>query len=1781
MVFFFKPPTHRKKVRLKNVNAELRTPFRVNYAKSHISRKDTDNFERQRGQSPAGSRERWCNAARQTSGGYCPRNVERFYPYENNDSVPYVMIKIKELEFKAIVDSGASKSMCSSDYIERLYGRNYRNYLRKTRISTVQADGSNLNILGEITVQMQLRNDLYTLPLVVFESKSPVCLLGFDFFKRNQLVIYTDGLGTSPKYTNFKKLPRNYNLILSENVSVPASSYAILGTEIRNDDGTKLSARELFSLLGLSGLASPVEGTNFSENFSATMVTISNNSIPMIFETTECTDDVTIPKGTIVGKLTNYNDASEFVEQILLSHFEKVTPSKGRPINDVVTGDSSTRESKDTAVGFLNKTEPSLEMKPATNNHFTHNSQDLLDKFYLDYLNTRLPNGLISDPTALNNEESLNNDLKNLIHGLVKGDDALLLASLKNTCKSCDNSTLLLCGMHTLTYKRSLGLQDNRELLYCCMLCKFLCSNWRVYSDHARNEHDINVGKRSSEPENYSPKGEKITFQNCMVDHINFLVNGEDICSYTDSISVSSSQGLMPHSGEVPLNVKQRELKQIKDFVTNPSVVSNDCINLEVPSCGTSSRSNVSDGSVRDIRQLLGSNLSSKPPSISSVHEAKNVSSVKRFSAEHEDLKLEDINFYYSGKNSDFYKKEIIKIMKEVPTLWASSNYDLGDFKYEVKVPLKRKLPHFSHAHRSLHPNKTAAAAEIIEKLQQQKVMNLGLSTWSSPACWVEKAAPDAPLGGGAKLQTDVRNLRLAVDYRQANMFVRNVSCPTPSAKQMCNVLSGKRFASIVDIAHGFWCIRIDELSKKFFSVQALGQVYNFSRLPMGSLSSPAIFIACVLYSIRGLDTFCFAYADNLTIVSNTLDEHLTHIRLVFKRLSYYGWKIKYSKVHFAMHDTPLKFLGFFFNLKEQSFFPDQEKIDAILSLDRPHNVHTVRKLLGCLNFYSEFLCNLQHIVKPISDLLKGKKDSDKIEWTLDAEMAWLRTKLLIRSDLILHLPNYEKNQFHLVTDASNISLAMMLMQRNADDSDWEIISYHSKKCNDTESRYAQAELELYSIVEGLRHFKDILQSAEVYVHTDCRALLYMRLFEASSSKLARQLAFIGSFNIKYVFESSTTPLIKHVDYLTRPVDNVTSKQPYSQIRKEMFDSLPPIKLKDLDDNMVNKPEDLWPLLQKFLDTHVQQVNLILEDRVNFPSDDILPTNVRYTSRTAPLVCIEGAALSRAFGESKDSTIVQGDTNKYAIKCAYSNTMHPSIDSHCVFSASSKHTEDKSDTSHQENQSKEKTGLINLLKFECPVMDWDSIIAGQKSHPQFRQIFTMCSKNDGVYNAFHLIDGVLYKMLQITDRKYLLLMLPAYHMYEVVAQVHRSALVGHQSTRRLWEFVKRRFYAPGLKRIVTFTVQSCSICNQYTPATAKRRILSTPIVGKGPGDIYHLDVCVISHKTFKGEMQRPSSFVTCVDSKTKFCIAWGVPKDYSQEDLIQDFVSRVIAPFGKPRAILTDGEFHTINMHDFCNALFIQKLRISPRSSKSNLAERMHRSLLKAIQIYREERNMKAVLWPALLAWAVLAWNHTENAKGVIPAELFLGRRQDHPWACFSSLPFSISNFSPGVASVLQAQEIVANAMSKAEEYQAELDEKEKGADLRAADFPPGTRVYVKAPLLNEHYKKLRERWRGTYIVVKEMPTACMVVPLRQQIKYEIDQLPADAPHGVAPPLTHQWKKVDKSELKKCRTLTFFSRPLAHEFKSQFLAPYNTDVEYEPDIYESATDLLRNEDGFP
>ena len=108
-------------------------------------------------------------------------------------------------------------------------------------------------------------------------------------------------------------------------------------------------------------------------------------------------------------------------------------------------------------------------------------------------------------------------------------------------------------------------------------------------------------------------------------------------------------------------------------------------------------------------------------------------------------------------------------------------------------------------------------------------------------------------------------------------------------------------------------------------------------------------------------------YLDDVIRFSKTFDEHLEHLRTVFKRLRESGIKLKPRKC--KMFRKQVQFLGRV--VSEQGYTLDPNSIEAVTCLPSrtPLTVGDVRKLLGFLSYFRRWIPQFATIEKSLHDL--------------------------------------------------------------------------------------------------------------------------------------------------------------------------------------------------------------------------------------------------------------------------------------------------------------------------------------------------------------------------------------------------------------------------------------------------------------------------------------------------------------------------------------------------------------------------------------------------------------------------------------------------------------------------------------------------------------------------------------------------------------------------------------------------------------------------------------------
>src|SRR6266496_1749480 len=111
---------------------------------------------------------------------------------------------------------------------------------------------------------------------------------------------------------------------------------------------------------------------------------------------------------------------------------------------------------------------------------------------------------------------------------------------------------------------------------------------------------------------------------------------------------------------------------------------------------------------------------------------------------------------------------------------------------------------------------------------------------------------------------------------------------------------------------------------------------------------------------------FVIVYLDDIIIFSQTMDEHLQHMRKVLEALRQAGLKLKLEKCKFAKKQ--LKYLGFI--VGEFGIKPDPEKVRAIVDQLTPTNQTQIRLFLGMIGFFRNYIQGFLTIAEPMTNLL-------------------------------------------------------------------------------------------------------------------------------------------------------------------------------------------------------------------------------------------------------------------------------------------------------------------------------------------------------------------------------------------------------------------------------------------------------------------------------------------------------------------------------------------------------------------------------------------------------------------------------------------------------------------------------------------------------------------------------------------------------------------------------------------------------------------------------------------
>ncbi|XP_040948648.1 uncharacterized protein [Gossypium hirsutum] len=244
---------------------------------------------------------------------------------------------------------------------------------------------------------------------------------------------------------------------------------------------------------------------------------------------------------------------------------------------------------------------------------------------------------------------------------------------------------------------------------------------------------------------------------------------------------------------------------------------------------------------------------------------------------------------------------------------------------------------------------------------------------------------------------------RMCVDCHAVNKITIKYRHPIPRLDDILDELSGARIFSKIDLKSGYHQIRMREGDEWKTAFKTKHGLYEWLVMPFGLTNAPSTFMRLMNHVLRSfIRKFCVVYFDDILIYSNSLEDHLLHLKSVLDVLRKESLFANLKKCTF--YTNKVIFLGFV--VSSEGLEVDQEKVKAIQEWPRPTSISQVRSFHGLASFYRRFVPNFSTLAAPLTSVIKK---SSAFYWNEEQEKSFIALKSCLTNAPLLVLPDFAK----------------------------------------------------------------------------------------------------------------------------------------------------------------------------------------------------------------------------------------------------------------------------------------------------------------------------------------------------------------------------------------------------------------------------------------------------------------------------------------------------------------------------------------------------------------------------------------------------------------------------------------------------------------------------------------------------------------------------------------------------------------------------------------------------
>jgi len=266
------------------------------------------------------------------------------------------------------------------------------------------------------------------------------------------------------------------------------------------------------------------------------------------------------------------------------------------------------------------------------------------------------------------------------------------------------------------------------------------------------------------------------------------------------------------------------------------------------------------------------------------------------------------------------YKKRYIDLFKKFADVFSWSYEDLKTYDKTIiqhKIPLKDGIKPHRQKLRQINPLLLAPIEKEVKKLLPAKIIvPLRYSHWVSNILPVRKKNGE---------------IRLCVYFRNLNRASLKDNYPLPKMDFVLQKVTRAYSLSMVDSFSGYNQVAVEKEDQKKTTFTTPWGTFMYARMPFGLMNARDTFQRAMDIAFVG-DKFVVIYLDDVTIFSNSNDEHLQHFHKAFLKCRKYGLSLNPKNYFFSLEEG--KFLGHI--VSKSGVKIDTARVEAIQMISLP-----------------------------------------------------------------------------------------------------------------------------------------------------------------------------------------------------------------------------------------------------------------------------------------------------------------------------------------------------------------------------------------------------------------------------------------------------------------------------------------------------------------------------------------------------------------------------------------------------------------------------------------------------------------------------------------------------------------------------------------------------------------------------------------------------------------------------------------------------------------------------